>query len=738
VIVAVVVTVITEGAAAGTLTAALGDTAGTIAAGAIGGAAGSIASQAVGNAIGVQDGFSWSAVALGALGGAVSAGVGGIDTPDGAHLGGISSLSGPSPAMAIARGAISSALTQGIGVAVGLQDHFSWTGVAASAIGAGVGAAVGNAGPSMFGSSPMGQFATRVTAGLAAGTTTAVLRGGKINAAMIAADAFGNALGSSLSAANGQQTGSNSSSDDPLGALIALNGGWAGVSATPSFAEDHAARAAALNPGGLPTYSAATVEDGLNARNGSDVQDDLYVAQNGPGRASTRLNVQSGNTVEGLAKQVYGDDWRAGVAVLMSANNLRTNQWGSPMIRAEGTLLAPSLDGLSDEQLGVLATSGGKLEANNANGLNQKAQLEAQAAQQAAQAASNYNVNYGNEGRNYFLSGAGAKLDYQQQVYNAQETYRFGANSAALQASAQATADWNDAAINASLGDANPMAYQLESDSTRGKFITGFGSALWKGATELPLEVTDTVTAAWNVLTGDDKYVGYSMLGQKAMGGASSWELTGDVVKNAVSVFPLVGATRAAYNLTEAMQNGDPEAAGGGFAGLAGSFVAAKAMGYDTTAIVSDGLRGPMLSQRGAIANFRLEPLYENQLPGSLASELTTARSNGIGPISPVGPEFDAAINQGTIKYAVTASGDLLVIPKFAADGTEISHAVITGGKPVIAAGEAEIAGNRQDGYIGADINEHSGHFMNGNTAAQNAAVIARAKSAFAKYGIGF
>jgi hypothetical protein len=300
-------------------------------------------------------------------------------------------------------------------------------------------------------------------------------------------------------------------------------------------------------------------------------------------------------------------------------------------------------------------------------------------------------------------------------------------------------AGMDEGAIYAQLGDANPMAYRLEEDSARGKLITGFASALWKGVTELPLEVTDVVTAGWNVATGDNQYVGYSMLGQKAMNGAGTGELTVDVLKNALSVLPPIGAMRSAYNLTEALQNDDPTAAGGALAGLATTFGAAKAMGYDRTAILSDGIPGGLgRSQRGAIADFSLAPMYENQLPSSLADELATARRLGVSPMSPADPAFDSVINEGPIKYAVTPNGDLLVIPKYAADGTEISHAVLTGGKPVISAGEADIVGNAQDGYIGTEIEPHSGHYMNGNTPAQNAAVVQLAKDAFLKYGIGF
>jgi hypothetical protein len=73
-----------------------------------------------------------------------------------------------------------------------------------------------------------------------------------------------------------------------------------------------------------------------------------------------------------------------------------------------------------------------------------------------------------------------------------------------------------------------------------------------------------------------------------------------------------------------------------------------------------------------------------------------------------------------------------------AADGTEISHAVLTGGRPVIAAGEADVMGNAASGYFGGYINTNSGHFLYGASPAQNAAVEAVARQAFAKYGVYF
>jgi hypothetical protein len=87
---------------------------------------GSVVSQGVGIAIGAQDSFSFKAVALAALSAGVGAGVGQV-LGKGALLG--SQVIGD-----VARGALSSAVTQGIAVATGLQDKFDWVGVAAAGL----------------------------------------------------------------------------------------------------------------------------------------------------------------------------------------------------------------------------------------------------------------------------------------------------------------------------------------------------------------------------------------------------------------------------------------------------------------------------------------------------------------------------------------------------------------------------------------------------------------------------
>jgi YD repeat-containing protein len=215
VVVAVIVTIYTAGAAGAyfgaagaagaggfaggvaVLGGAGGLTAASIGAAVVGGAVGSIASQAVGVAIGAQDEFSWKGVALGAIGAGVSAGVG-------AALGPVTST-GFDKAMTLAgRGALTGAITQGISVATGLQNSFSWRSVAASAVGAGVGSAVSDVVGPVFGDSPFGQFATRATSGFAAGVTAAAMRGGRVSVTQVATDAFGNALGDSIAEANGQ------------------------------------------------------------------------------------------------------------------------------------------------------------------------------------------------------------------------------------------------------------------------------------------------------------------------------------------------------------------------------------------------------------------------------------------------------------------------------------------------------------------------------------------------------
>ncbi len=208
IVISIVVSVMTGGAALGMLL-------------------GNLAGQASRIAMGIQDGFSWKNAAMSMIGGAVSSF---IPVDVGAAIG-VTSSTG----QAIVQAGLSNAITQGIGVVTGLQKSFDWRGVAASAAGAGIGQSVGGALKNTdFGFGQFGnQLARGTLTGLAAGTTAAVMRGGRIAVQQIATDAFGNALGESLASAGSSTSGS---------------GGEA-------WAADIAERKRSLDPLGLKAYA---------------------------------------------------------------------------------------------------------------------------------------------------------------------------------------------------------------------------------------------------------------------------------------------------------------------------------------------------------------------------------------------------------------------------------------------------------------------------------------------------
>ena len=184
------------GALAGSAAAASAATAGAIVGGAVAGAAGSIISQGVGLATGLQDKFSWKGVALAGIGGAVGGGLRGFDAFS--KLGGATSFVND-----VARGALGSAISQGVGVATGLQSKFDFVGVAAAGIGAGIGGAVGRGigfDPNLQGFHPgniaLGAVANTASA-IANAATRSALSGTNFGDNVIRAlpDAIGNAIG---------------------------------------------------------------------------------------------------------------------------------------------------------------------------------------------------------------------------------------------------------------------------------------------------------------------------------------------------------------------------------------------------------------------------------------------------------------------------------------------------------------------------------------------------------------
>jgi len=187
--IAVAVTVVTSGAflaATGAVSGGIGTgigafVAGTagftsmVAAGAVGGAVGSIASQGFGVATGIQDKFSWKAVALAGLAGGISAGLGHAFPAVGAAAAGSQTATKLGTLSLVGRGAFigvsGSALTQGVGTLVGLQKKFDFAGVAAAGLAGGASAGVGKA----LGAGPLSDLSARnIGANLATSTANAI------------------------------------------------------------------------------------------------------------------------------------------------------------------------------------------------------------------------------------------------------------------------------------------------------------------------------------------------------------------------------------------------------------------------------------------------------------------------------------------------------------------------------------------------------------------------------------
>ena len=186
----------------------------------VGGAVGSIVSQGAAMAMGMQNEFSWKQVGLGALGAGIGAS---------GFAGAVSSWAGGGIPGAMSAAAASNVVTQGIAVATGLQQQFSWRGVAASAVGAGVGSMLSSA----MNGNPLANDPSARTAlfselgvtgnilrstitGFTTSITRQIVMGGKIQYANIAADAFGNALGNGVVEQNSGIKSNNSTQTKTL------------------------------------------------------------------------------------------------------------------------------------------------------------------------------------------------------------------------------------------------------------------------------------------------------------------------------------------------------------------------------------------------------------------------------------------------------------------------------------------------------------------------------------------
>ncbi|RYE42495.1 MAG: hypothetical protein EOP24_32460 [Hyphomicrobiales bacterium] len=212
IVVAVVVTIYTAGALAA---------AGSLGSNALGAAALSGAGGSAGIGAAVAGG-----IAGGALGSITSQAVGNMTgVQDGfswkgvalsALAGGVSGgLGGASIDNLVLRSAVGSAMSQGVAVVTGLQSNFNWKAVAASAAGAAASNAMGSALDGSF--KDWNQAAAGIARGtlngLAAGTVAAIAKGGRISVQQVATDAFGNALAWSMVSASQQPSPSSSPTD---------------------------------------------------------------------------------------------------------------------------------------------------------------------------------------------------------------------------------------------------------------------------------------------------------------------------------------------------------------------------------------------------------------------------------------------------------------------------------------------------------------------------------------------
>ena len=197
-----------------------------IAEGATYAAVGDAVGQGVNIATGAQHGFSWSGLALAAVSGGVGAGITPALGPIGNSLGG--GLLGQ-----LATGAIASAATQGVEIAVGLQHNFDWTGVAVSAVEAGASfearSGLDQALNIPAGANTPAGYAVAGLAGAAAliagGTTRALLTGNNFGQSVEdeLPSVIGQTVGNLIASSETPQSSSQGQSQNPLQAL------WGGI-----------------------------------------------------------------------------------------------------------------------------------------------------------------------------------------------------------------------------------------------------------------------------------------------------------------------------------------------------------------------------------------------------------------------------------------------------------------------------------------------------------------------------
>ncbi|WP_238540097.1 hypothetical protein [Corallococcus macrosporus] len=208
-------------------------------------------------------------------------------------------------------------------------------------------------------------------------------------------------------------------------------------------------------------------------------------------------------------------------------------------------------------------------------------------------------------------------------------------------------------------------------------------------------------------------------------GGAASMASKGPTLPGFASA-ALAAETQAGFRLSAAMAGGVRSisvAEGVMTVGIAPHAVAMTARGPGDTDAPSPS---------GGVPT----KLLENQRPQWLEREQKLARQVGVRPVRVTDPDFLRYVNNGSIKWVVTAEGDLLILPH-TWRATEISHAVASGGRPVLAAGEADIAAHGTQ-RMGVAIKPYSGHYLFEAPAATSARALEIGRRAFSQAGIVF
>jgi hypothetical protein len=335
-----------------------------------------------------------------------------------AVIGGVASLVGGAGNVAGSLGASASTVSAIKSVADAASKlSMAYNAVANKDIGAAVGLLGGmaggpNASPEMAQLATVGGYVQQaVTIGQAVKSKDALGALGGVLGAAGSASGSDSAVGQQLANAQEVVTGLRAVREIDRGNLDAAQSlamGMGSVQAAGKQADEIQAqqRAAAAQPQAQEETQAAQGADEAQEAEGADEADEAEEAEGaGEGEEAeeaqqaepaaeepaaskdTVVTVGKGQTLEGIARANYGENWRAGLAQMALDNGLKLNQWGSPILRQGQSLVLNDISGKSEQELASLSRTGGRIIANNDKGLQAKADLEERARAAAAQKA---------------------------------------------------------------------------------------------------------------------------------------------------------------------------------------------------------------------------------------------------------------------------------------------------------------------------------------------------------------